>query len=300
MSMHQFMKLFFLRNQALAPVLLVGKLSNQYIINHDDNTVDYKNHLYVDCCYAKSEEILRKIKDSTLINIGCGGIGHYLMYAYASYLPKKIIMIDGDVVSPSNLNRQIFFDLTDINRPKCDVIKEKLSNRFETISYEAHRKFATISVLEEIIDKIPNKENIILTISGDNNTTVKDSILIAKKYKIPCLNIGYLNDYSVIGPFYIPDYSACPFCTDLGADYEDNRYKELDEFNSFYRAPSSFINSSMASAMAMTDVLHYFSGELESINSLNKRIGIGNKQFNVVNVEVQKNETCNICGKIHT
>ncbi len=127
-------------------------------------------------------------------------------------------------------------------------------------------------MLEEIIDKIPNKENIILTISGDNNTTVKDSILIAKKYKIPCLNIGYLNDYSVIGPFYIPDYSACPFCTDLGADYEDNGYKELDEFNSFYRAPSSFINSSMASAMAMTDILHYFSGELESINSLNKSV----------------------------
>ena len=44
------------------------------------------------------------------------------MYAYASYLPKKIIMLDGDVVSISNLNRQIFFDLSDVNRLKCDVL----------------------------------------------------------------------------------------------------------------------------------------------------------------------------------
>ena len=55
------------------------------------------------------------------------------MYAYVSYLPKKIIMIDGDVVSISNLNRQIFFDLSDVNRLKCDVLKEKLSKRFTTV-----------------------------------------------------------------------------------------------------------------------------------------------------------------------
>lgn len=150
-----------------------------------------------------------------------------------------------------------------------------------------------------VLDKIIDKENVIITISGDSNTTVRDSILVAAEYKIPCLNVGYLNDYSVIGPFYIPEYSACPFCTDLGADYEDNGYKELEVFNSFYRAPSSFINSSVASAMAMTDILHYFSGEKSAINSLNKRVGIGNNKFDFISVEVEKNEKCKICGKFN-
>lgn len=79
--------------------------NNEFVILNDDENVDYKNQLYVECCYVKSQEILSRIKKSTLINIGCGGIGNYLMYAYASFLPKKIIMIDGDVVSTSNLNR---------------------------------------------------------------------------------------------------------------------------------------------------------------------------------------------------
>ncbi|MCI9140055.1 MAG: hypothetical protein HFI78_10225 [Lachnospiraceae bacterium] len=153
--------------------------------------------------------------------------------------------------------------------------------------------------MREIIEHIIDRDNVIMTISGDSNTTVRDSIIVASEYKVPCLNVGYLNDYSVIGPFYIPEYSACPFCTDLGADYEDNGYKELENFNSFYRAPSSFINSSVASAMAMSDILHYFSGKRGAINSLGRRVGIGNKNLDIVKVEVQKNDKCKICRKAH-
>ncbi len=154
--------------------------------------------------------------------------------------------------------------------------------------------------MREIIEHIIDRDNVIMTTSGDSNTTVRDSIIVASEYKVPCLNVGYLNDYSVIGPFYIPEYSACPFCTDLGADYEDKGYKELENFNSFYRAPSSFISSSVASAMAMSDILHYFSGKRGAINSLGRRVGIGNKNLDIVKVEVQKNDKCKICRKAHS
>lgn len=274
--------------------------SNQLIIDNDENSVDYKNRLYVDCCYDNSQDLLCRVKKSTLINIGCGGIGNYLVYAYASFVPQKVILIDGDVVSRSNMNRQIFFDESDVGKLKCNVLKEKLSKRFSEVQYEVYPEFATVDLLRRILDKIKNKENVIITISGDSNTTVRDSILVAAEYHVPCLNAGYLNDYSVIGPFYIPGYSACPFCADLGADYEDNGYKELEEFNSLYRAPSSFMNSSVASAMAITDILHYFSGDISAINSLNKRIGIGNVKFDVISVEVKKNEKCKVCGRPHS
>lgn len=270
---------------------------NRWVIDSDENKADYKNRLYVDCCYDNSQKILSNIRDSILINIGCGGIGNYLIYAYASFLPKKIIMIDGDVVSISNMNRQIFFDGSDVGKLKCDVLKEKLNKRFPSVKYEVYPEFGTLELLRGILEEIEDKKNVIITISGDNNTTVRDSILVAAEYKVPCLNAGYLNDYSVIGPFFIPGYSACPFCTDLGSDYEENGYKELEKFNSFYRAPSSFMNSSMASAMAMTDILHYFSGEMSTINSLNKRIGIGNLDFNIISVEVKKNDKCKVCGQ---
>lgn len=261
--------------------------SNQYAINLNENNVDFKNILYVDCAYNNSEHIIKRIKDSVLINIGCGGIGNYLMYAYASFLPHRIIMIDGDEVSLSNLNRQILFEKSDVGKKKVESICQHLKNRFPQVDYIGISEYADYNLLKQIIEKY-NSNNIIITISGDNSTTVNDAIRIAAEYQLPCLNIGYLNDYSVIGPFYIPD---------IGADYEDNGYKELTYINSQYRAPSSFMNSAMASAMAMTDILHYFSGEFSKINSLNTRIGIGNLEFNIEKVGLVKNEKCKICGK---
>ncbi len=205
-------------------------------------------------------------------------------------------MIDGDDVSKSNLNRQILFEKTDVGNKKVVAITERLKNRFPQVDYVGFAEYADYQMLKNVVEKY-NDDNIIMTISGDNNTTVNDAIRVAAEYNIPCLNIGYLNDYSVIGPFYIPRLGACPFCDDIGADYEDNGYKELFEINSKYRAPSSFMNSSMASAMAMTDILHFFSGNYSSINSLNNRVGIGNLDFNIEKVGLKKNEKCKICGK---
>ncbi|AHH07232.1 Bacteriocin adenylyltransferase (plasmid) [Borrelia crocidurae DOU] len=32
---------------------------------------------------------------------------------------------------------------------------------------------------------------------------------------VPFINIGYFNDFSVIGPFYIPNISSYSYCTDI-------------------------------------------------------------------------------------
>lgn len=270
--------------------------TNKYAIHYCEQSVDYKNFLYVDCAYKNAEMAIENIKKSTLLNIGCGGIGNYLMYAYASFLPRRILMMDGDEVTLSNLNRQILFEMSDIGKKKVDAIVEHLEKRFPNVDYVGISAFADYSTLKELVEKY-NDGNMIITISGDNSTTVNDAIKVAAEFKIPCLNIGYLNDYSVIGPFFIPKMGACPFCNDIGADYESNGYKELEKFNSKYRAPSSFINSSMASAMAMTDILMYFAGDYEGINSLNSRVGIGNLEFNTERVELSRNESCKMCGQ---
>ncbi len=88
---------------------------------------------------------------------------------------------------------------------------------------------------------------------------------------------------------------ACPFCNDIGADYEENGYKDLKEFNSKYKVPSSFMNSAMASAMAMTDILKFFAEDYAGINSLNNRVGIGNLEFNTEKVKMCRNEKCKVC-----
>ncbi|AHH05782.1 ThiF family adenylyltransferase (plasmid) [Borrelia miyamotoi] len=116
---------------------------------------------------------------------------------------------------------------------------------------------------------------------------------------VPFINVGYLNDFSVIGPFYIPDISSCLYCTDIGivkmpsSSIIENK---IILANKAYQAPSFFTNNAVTSSMAIIDIIFYFGGEYENINSLNKRIGISNHDFSFHFINIKKNQFCK-CNK---
>tara|TARA_B100001057_G_scaffold492352_1_gene584589 strand:+ start:183 stop:935 length:753 start_codon:yes stop_codon:yes gene_type:complete len=71
----------------------------------------------------KKLDILSKQKISI---VGIGGIGCPLSQYLISSGIKNLLLVDGDVVEKSNLNRQILFNNDDINKKKVKVAKEKL------------------------------------------------------------------------------------------------------------------------------------------------------------------------------
>ena len=52
-------------------------------------------------------ENVTKLKQATVMIVGVGGVGSYAAEALARSGIGKLILVDGDVVAPSNLNRQI-------------------------------------------------------------------------------------------------------------------------------------------------------------------------------------------------
>ena len=52
-----------------------------------------------------------------------GGIGCPLSQYLVNSGIKKLLIVDGDIVEKSNLNRQILFNLNDVGRKKVDVAK---------------------------------------------------------------------------------------------------------------------------------------------------------------------------------
>ena len=77
-----------------------------------------------------------KLKNSTVTVIGCGGLGSpvltYLAMAGVGYLR----LIDCDAVSETNLNRQFFYEETDIDKVKCEKAAEFLKKRNPQITVE--------------------------------------------------------------------------------------------------------------------------------------------------------------------
>lgn len=71
--------------------------------------------------------------------IGAGGLGCPLMQQLAAAGVGTITVLDDDVISLSNLQRQILFGASDIGRPKVEVVAERLTEIQPGITINAHR-----------------------------------------------------------------------------------------------------------------------------------------------------------------
>lgn len=72
------------------------------------------------------EDGINQLQQSSVMILGVGGVGSYAAEALARCGVGKLILVDGDVVAPSNLNRQIHANFETIGRSKTEVMKERI------------------------------------------------------------------------------------------------------------------------------------------------------------------------------
>ena len=72
------------------------------------------------------EEGIEKLKQSTVCVLGIGGVGSYCVEALARCGIGKLILVDGDQVALSNLNRQIMAIYDTVGQAKPQVMKERI------------------------------------------------------------------------------------------------------------------------------------------------------------------------------
>lgn len=69
---------------------------------------------------------LAQIRQKSICVVGAGGLGGFVCNGLARFGPGGLTVIDGDVFSESNLNRQLFARPDTIGRAKALAVKEEL------------------------------------------------------------------------------------------------------------------------------------------------------------------------------
>lgn len=93
-------------------------------------------------------DIHKKLKKGKVIILGLGGLGSNIAISLARMGVGKLILVDYDVVEPSNLNRQQYC-ISDIGKYKTEAMKENISKINPFIDVYCKNKYIDKSFLNE-------------------------------------------------------------------------------------------------------------------------------------------------------
>lgn len=95
-----------------------------------------------------------KLKKASVAIIGAGGLGNPVLLYLAAAGVGSIKIIDNDIVSLSNLQRQILFTVDDLNHPKAERAASRISRLNPTINIEAIRERIESTNALTLLEKI--------------------------------------------------------------------------------------------------------------------------------------------------
>ncbi|WP_293983275.1 tRNA threonylcarbamoyladenosine dehydratase [uncultured Clostridium sp.] len=99
------------------------------------------------------KEGIDKLRNSKVIVFGVGGVGGFAVEALARAGVGEITLIDNDTVSLTNLNRQIIATYNTIDKPKVEVMKERILSVNKDCNVITHQIFVTNDNIEELVPK---------------------------------------------------------------------------------------------------------------------------------------------------
>ena len=86
-------------------------------------------------------EQVTALAGKTVLVFGVGGVGSFAAEALCRAGIGRLILVDGDVYDPSNLNRQLGATVPVIGRPKVEVMKERFLSINPEIEVQMHQLF---------------------------------------------------------------------------------------------------------------------------------------------------------------
>ncbi|MEN8836433.1 MAG: HesA/MoeB/ThiF family protein [Polaribacter sp.] len=94
----------------------------------------------------------QKLQDASVLVVGCGGLGSPIAVYLASSGIGKIHLVDFDSVDISNLHRQVFYTLNDVEKPKAVTLRKFIQERAPFTEVEITNKAITKDNVFQLID----------------------------------------------------------------------------------------------------------------------------------------------------
>ena len=139
------------------------------------------------------EKSLEVLKNTKVLVLGLGGVGGYVVESLARSGIGSFILIDGDHIEKSNINRQIIALNSTIGLAKVDVFEKRIQDISEECIVQKKKVFIT----KDNIDLLFQEKVDYIVDACDTISVKKEIIRICTKRKIPfisCMGTGNKKD----------------------------------------------------------------------------------------------------------
>lgn len=157
------------------------------------------------------EEGVSRLKKSSVMVFGVGGVGSHCIEALARSGVGKLILVDNDVVSMTNINRQSIAYHSTVGKYKTKIMRDRIKDicpEIEVVTYETF-------VLPENIDTLFT-EKVDYIIDAIDTVTAKLALVeMAKEKNIPIISSMGTGNKLHPERFEVTDIyktSVCPLC----------------------------------------------------------------------------------------
>ncbi|MCI8636753.1 MAG: tRNA threonylcarbamoyladenosine dehydratase [Clostridia bacterium] len=155
------------------------------------------------------KEAIKKLEKSKVAIYGIGGVGSFVVEGLVRAGIGHIVLIDNDVVSISNLNRQIHANIQTIGKKKTQVMKERMLKINQNLKVDTFMAQELIQGEESII----NDSFSYIVDSVDTVSTKIKLMEKANQAKVPilsCMGTGNKLDPTKFEIVDIEKTSVCP------------------------------------------------------------------------------------------
>ena len=172
------------------------------------------------------EDGIDKLHKSRVAVFGIGGVGGYVCEALVRSGVSSFDLIDKDVVSVSNINRQIIALHSTVGRPKVEVMKERMLDINPSVNVNTYECF----FLPENADDFPFEEYDYVIDAVDTVTAKIELIMRCKELGIPVISsmgAGNKLDASAFEVSDIYKTSVCPLAKVMRRELKKRGVKDL-------------------------------------------------------------------------
>ncbi len=172
------------------------------------------------------EKSVDKLKNSTVAVFGLGGVGSYVVEALVRAGIGSLVLVDGDVIDPSNINRQLYALQSTIGRDKAEIARERCLDINPDCIVDSRKAVVT----SENIGEFPLEKCSYVVDAVDDVRAKKAIIMRCKELGVPVISsmgTGNKLDPSKLVITDIYKTSVCPLARVMRHDLRQLGVKEL-------------------------------------------------------------------------